>query len=318
MKTTVKNSLLLLLAACIWGVAFVAQSEGMAYMGPFTFNAARFLLGGTVLLPLISWNAWNAGKAGNACQKAGEALQQSGKAQWKITLAGGICCGLAIFAASTFQQIGIQYTTVGKAGFITTLYIIMVPLFGLLFGKRVRPVVWPGALMAAAGLYLLCVNEAVSLNRGDLYVFLCAILFTVHILVIDYFSPKADGVKLSCIQFYFSGVLSLLLALLFETPTLSALAAGSLPVLYAGIMSCGVAYTLQIVGQRGMDASVASLILSLESVVSVLAGWLILGQLLSVRERIGCVIVFAAVILVQLPERQRKTDALHNRMADAE
>lgn len=314
MKTTVKNSLLLLLAACIWGVAFVAQSEGMAYMGPFTFNAARFLLGGTVLVPLI---VWNAGKAGGGRQTT-EALWQNGKAQWKVTLAGGVCCGLAIFSASTFQQIGIQYTTVGKAGFITTLYIIMVPLFGLVFGKKVRPVVWPGALMAAAGLYLLCVNETVSLNRGDLYVFFCAVLFSVHILVIDYFSPKADGVKLSCIQFYFSGILSLLLALLFETPTLSALAAGSLPVLYAGIMSCGVAYTLQIVGQRGMDASVASLILSLESVVSVLAGWLILGQLLSLRERIGCVIVFAAVILVQLPERQRKTDALHNRTADAE
>lgn len=314
MKTTVKNSLLLLLAACIWGVAFVAQSEGMAYMGPFTFNAARFLLGGTVLVPLI---VWNAGKAGGGRQNT-EALWQNGKAQWKVTLAGGICCGLAIFSASTFQQIGIQYTTVGKAGFITTLYIIMVPLVGLLFGKKVRPVVWPGALMAAAGLYLLCVNETVSLNRGDLYVFFCAVLFTVHILVIDYFSPKADGVKLSCIQFYFSGVLSLLLALLFETPTPGALAAGILPVLYAGIMSCGVAYTLQIVGQRGMDASVASLILSLESVVSVLAGWLILGQLLSLRERIGCVIVFAAVILVQLPERQRKTDALHNRTADAE
>lgn len=314
MKTTVKNSLLLLLAACIWGVAFVAQSEGMTYMGPFTFNAARFLLGGTVLVPLI---VWNARKAGGGHQNT-EALGQNGKAQWKVTLAGGICCGLAIFSASTFQQIGIQYTTVGKAGFITTLYIIMVPLAGLLFGKKVRPVVWPGALMAAAGLYLLCVNETVSLNRGDLYVFFCAVLFTVHILVIDYFSPKADGVKLSCIQFYFSGVLSLLLALLFEEPTLSALAAGILPVLYAGVMSCGVAYTLQIVGQRGMDASVASLILSLESVVSVLAGWLILGQLLSLRERIGCVIVFAAVILVQLPERQRKTDALHNRMADAE
>lgn len=314
MKKTVKNSLLLLLAACIWGVAFVAQSEGMAYMGPFTFNAARFLLGGTVLVPLI---VWNARKAGGGRQTT-EALWQNGKAQWKVTLAGGVCCGLAIFSASTFQQIGIQYTTVGKAGFITTLYIIMVPLFGLVFGKKVRPVVWPGALMAAAGLYLLCVNETVSLNRGDLYVFFCAVLFSVHILVIDYFSPKADGVKLSCIQFYFSGILSLLLALLFETPTLSALAAGSLPVLYAGIMSCGVAYTLQIVGQRGMDASVASLILSLESVVSVLAGWLILGQLLSLRERIGCVIVFAAVILVQLPERQRKTDALHNRTADAE
>lgn len=314
MKKTVKSSLLLLLAACIWGVAFVAQSEGMAYMGPFTFNAARFLLGGTVLVPLI---AWNVRKAGGGRQNT-EERRQNGKAQWKVTLAGGVCCGLAIFAASTFQQIGIQYTTVGKAGFITTLYIIMVPLFGLVFGKKVRPVVWPGAFMAAAGLYLLCVNESVSLNRGDLYVFFCAVLFTVHILVIDYFSPKADGVKLSCIQFYFSGVISLLLALLFETPTPGAIAAGILPVLYAGVMSCGVAYTLQIVGQRGMDASVASLILSLESVVSVLAGWLILGQLLSVRERIGCVIVFAAVILVQLPERRRKTGAMHNRTADAE
>lgn len=297
MKTSVKGSLTLLLAACIWGVAFVAQSEGMAYMGPFTFNAARFLLGGTVLLPVILWNKRRNQKG---AQPAGK---HSGRVQWKITLFGGFCCGLAICFASTFQQIGIQYTTVGKAGFITTFYIIIVPLLGLFFHKKVRPVIWLGAVMAAIGLYLLCVNETVSLNKGDVYVFICAVLFSVHIMVIDYFSPKADGVQLSCIQFYVSSIISFALALAFESPTLSALAAGSVPVLYAGIMSCGVAYTLQIIGQRGMDAAVASLILSLESVISVLAGWVILEQALSAKECLGCVIVFAAVILVQLPAK---------------
>lgn len=303
MKTTkIRNSLLLLLAACIWGVAFVAQSAGMDYVGPFTFNASRFLLGGTVLLPLIFWRRQ---------KEAGQKMSREEKGKKRRTaVIGGICCGLAICSASTFQQMGIMYTTVGKAGFITTLYIIMVPIFGLFFHKRVRPVVWLGAVMAACGLYLLCMNESLSLNRGDVLVFICAVLFSVHILVIDYFSPKADGVVLSCIQFYTSAVICTVCALIWEKPSLSGITGAAVPILYAGIMSCGVAYTLQIIGQKDMDATVAALILSLESVVSVLAGWVILGQKMSGKELLGCAIVFAAVVLVQLPER--KKDVLHN------
>ena len=195
-----RSSLLLFLAASIWGVAFVAQSVGMDYMGPFTFNGARSLIGGTVLLPLIAFREQKQKKAETRKETAEERKQRR-----KITLIGGVCCGLAICTASMFQQIGIQYTTVGKAGFITTLYIIIVPIMGLFFGKKVRRIVWAGAAIAAAGMYLLCVNETLSLNRGDVLVFICAVIFSIHILVIDYFSPKTDGVKLSCIQFFVAG-----------------------------------------------------------------------------------------------------------------
>lgn len=294
-----RSSLLLFLAASIWGVAFVAQSVGMDYMGPFTFNAARSLIGGIVLLPLIAVRERSRKKNGGEAEPP-----EKKKARRKVTLLGGCCCGLAICTASMFQQYGIQYTTVGKAGFITTLYIIIVPIMGLFFGKKVRRIVWAGAALAAAGMYLLCVNETLSLNKGDLLVFLCAVIFSVHILVIDYFSPKADGVKLSCIQFFVAGILCTIGAFLLETPSWDALVSGAVPVLYAGVMSCGVAYTLQIIGQRNLDPTVASLILSLESVVSVLAGWVILDQTMNGKEIFGCVLVFAAVILVQLPGKK--------------
>lgn len=293
-----RSSLLLFLAASIWGVAFVAQSVGMDYMGPFTFNAARSLIGGIVLLPLIAVRERSRKNGGEA------EPPEKKKARRKVTLLGGCCCGLAICTASMFQQYGIQYTTVGKAGFITTLYIIIVPIMGLFFGKKVRRIVWAGAALAAAGMYLLCVNETLSLNKGDLLVFLCAVIFSVHILVIDYFSPKADGVKLSCIQFFVAGIICTIGAFLLETPSWDALVSGAVPVLYAGVMSCGVAYTLQIIGQRNLDPTVASLILSLESVVSVLAGWVILDQTMNGKEIFGCVLVFAAVILVQLPGKK--------------
>ena len=285
------SSLLLFFAACIWGFAFVAQSVGMDYMGPFTLNGARFLIGGTVLLPFVYVRI---SKKKNTPEEIPPVL----------TIKGGICCGLAICAASLFQQIGIQYTTVGKAGFITTLYIIIVPVFGLFLHKKVPGKVWFAAVLAAVGMYLLCITENFSIGRGDAMVFVCAILFSIHILVIDYFSPKTDGVALSCLQFFTAGVICSVGALLLEHPTWEQLAAGALPILYAGIMSCGVAYTLQIIGQRDLDPTIASLILSMESVVSVLAGWMLLGQALTVKELAGCALVFAAVILVQLPGKR--------------
>ena len=293
-KFSLKSSLLLFLAAFIWGVAFVAQSVGMDYMGPLTFNGARFLMGSLVLLPFVLLRRKQNKKAGRA------------PASLKTTIIGGVCCGLALCSAAIFQQYGIMYTTVGKAGFITTLYIILVPFFGIFLKKRIPGKVWIGAVIAAAGMYLLCMSERLALSRGDTLVFICAILFSVHILVIDHFSPMADGVELSCIQFLTAGVIGSIGAILFEQPTLKCLIDGIIPLAYAGILSSGVAYTLQVVGQKDMDPTVASLILSMESVFSALAGWVILHQKLSGRELFGCVLVFMAVILVQLPEKKHK------------
>ena len=215
-----------------------------------------------------------------------------------------ICCGIALCLATNFQQIGIQYTTVGKAGFITACYIVIVPVIGLFMKKKCSPMIWLSVLLAVVGLYLLCINEQFSIGYGDILVFVCAILFSVHILIVDYFSPKVDGVKMSCIQFLVCGLLSGIAMLFAEQPQLSAVLLAWKPIAYAGIMSCGVGYTLQIVGQKGMNPTIASLILSLESCISVLAGWLLLGQTLSIREGLGCVAMFAAIILAQLPAKE--------------
>lgn len=290
-RGSIRSSLLLFLAAVIWGVAFVAQSVGMDYMGPATFNGARFLIGSAVLIPVI----WYRGRKKQA---------DSAPEDKKKLLTGGWCCGLALCCASLLQQFGIQYTTVGKAGFITTLYIIIVPVLGIFLRKRIKARVWIGAVIAVIGMYLLCMSGSFSLSMGDSLVLGCALVFAVHILVVDYFSPKVDSVKLSCLQFLTSGVICTVLAFLTETPSLESMIAGAVPVLYAGVLSCGVAYTLQVVGQKNVEPTIASLILSLESVVSVLAGWIILGQRLSVKELLGCVLVFAAVILVQLPDKK--------------
>lgn len=265
----------------------------MNYMGPFTFNGSRFLMGGIVLLPIVFIRRQR--------KKNEEEVSPFGPA-----LKGGLYCGLALCAASLLQQIGIQYTTVGKAGFITTLYIIIVPVLGLFLHKKIQGKVWIAAAAAAFGLYILCVNESFSVGRGDVFIFVCAILFSVHILLIDYFSPKADGVALSCIQFLTAGIICTIGGFAFEQPSWEQLLSGIWPLLYAGIMSCGIAYTLQIIGQKNVDPTVASLILSMESVVSVLAGWVILKQALSAKELFGCLLVFLAVILVQLPEQSLK------------
>lgn len=297
-REKIRNSILLLLTAVIWGTAFVAQSVGMDYIGPFTFNAARFLIGGIVLIPLLIYRSKK-----NPILK-NQNIEEKRKQQ-KTAWIGGICCGIALCGASLLQQMGIQHTTVGKAGFITTLYIIIVPLIELLFGKKIAKKIWVGAVMAIIGLYLLCINENFSIGKGDLLVLICAVLFAIHILVIDHFAPKADGVSISAIQFFISGTISAVGAMLFENPNLSAMLEAIVPILYAGVMSCGVAYTLQVIGQKDMNPTVASMILSLESVISVLAGWIILGQALSLKEIIGCIIVFMAVVLVQLPEKKK-------------
>ena len=287
-----KSSFMLLLTAVIWGVAFVAQSVGMDYIGPFTFNSIRSLIGGFVLIPCIF--LLNRGKAEKG---------QASPNERKMLLIGGICCGVALAVASSLQQMGIQYTSVGKAGFITACYIVIVPILGLFLKKKCSPYIWAAVAMALAGLYLLCIKDGFTIGKGDILVMICALLFSFHILVIDYYSPKVDGVAMSCIQFLVCGILSGIPALLLEHPQMSAILCAWQPILYAGVMSCGVAYTLQIVGQKNMNPTVASLILSLESCISVLAGWVILHQSLSRREIIGCLIMFAAIILAQLPEK---------------
>lgn len=288
-----RNSLLLLLTATIWGVAFVAQSVGMDYVQPFTFNGIRSIIGGLVLIPCIFLL--------NRLKSPSEPIQKSSS---RPLLAGGVLCGLCLFAASSFQQFGIKYTTVGKAGFITACYIVIVPILGLFLKKKCSPLIWVSVLLALVGLYFLCMSGSISLGLGDLLVLIGAFLFSIHILVIDHYSPLADGVQLSCIQFFVCGVLSLICMFLFETPDLSMILMAWLPILYAGVLSCGVAYTLQVVGQKNMNPTVASLILSMESCISVLAGWLILGQALSSRELLGCVLMFAAIILAQIPVRK--------------
>ena len=220
-------------------------------------------------------------------------------------LPGGVCCGIALCAASLLQQFGIRYTSVGKAGFLTTLYIVIVPLFGI-FVRRIPGVkVWCSVVAALIGMYLLCISGSVRIGLGDALVIGCALVFSIHILVVDHFAEQVDGVKLSCLQFLTSGVICLVLAFLTEHPSWDALFAGIVPVLYAGVLSSGVGYTLQVVGQKKVEPTAASLLLSMESVFSVLAGWVILGQKLSARELLGCALVFAAVICVQLPDKKK-------------
>lgn len=295
--STLKNSLLLLLTATIWGVAFVAQSVSMDYIGGFTFNAIRNIIGAITLVPVILIFSKQ-----NPAADQNPADRQKAR---KTLITGGICCGILLCLASNFQQFGIKYTTVGKAGFITACYIIIVPIIGIFLKKKCSPFIWIAVLLSLGGLYLLCISpgEGFSIGKGDTLVLICAVLFSFHILTVDHFSPLVDGVKMSCIQFLVCGILSGIPALIFENPNITNILQAWMPILYAGILSCGVAYTLQIVGQKGMNPTVASLIMSLESCISVIAGWLILGQNLSSREIFGCVLMFGAIMLAQLPQK---------------
>lgn len=285
------GNLLLLITALIWGSAFVAQSEGMDYIGPLTFNTARSFIGFLVLLPVMLILRKKAA--------AGPILRD------RISLRGGLWCGIVLALASALQQAGIAETTVGKAGFLTALYIVIVPLLGAFFGKKIPRIILLCVALATAGFYFLCIKEGFSISRGDLLCFACAFVFSAHILTIDHFMEKgADGVLMSDVQFLIAGLLSLPPALLWESPSASALFSARWNVLYAGALSSGVAYTLQIVGQKHTEPAVASLIMSLESVFAALFGWLILHEALSFRELAGCALVFAAVILAQLPAEE--------------
>lgn len=318
-----KNALLLALTAFIWGTAFVAQSVGMDYIGPFTFNGVRSFIGAMTLVPCIllqkrlrdkaektagSTSTFESSpervvgrKTESTAGTASEDKSVTNRENIKELIVGGLLCGVLLFVSSSLQQIGIKYTSAGKAGFITAFYIVLVPVIGIFMKKTSGWRIWAAVALALVGLYCLCIKEGFSVGKGDILIFLCAIGFSAHIMVIDYFSPRVNGVALSCIQFLVCGVASLPFMFGFEKPDMSAVASAWLPILYAGVLSCGVAYTLQIIGQKNVNPTIASLILSLESCFSVLAGWVILQEKLSARESVGCVLMFAAIILAQLP-----------------
>ena len=288
MRLPAKNAILLFLAALIWGTAFVAQSVGMDYVGPFTFNACRYVIGSAVLFPLILLGKRRTG----------------GKLISRDDLRAGAACGFFLAVASNLQQAGIMTTDVGKAGFLTAMYIVIVPVLHFFLTRRSSLRLWISAAIAAAGLYFLSISGSWSLETGDILLILCAFVFSLHILCIDHFSGTSDGVTVSCLQFLTAAVLSWAGALLTETVLWDTIRQAGPAILYAGVFSCGVAYTLQIIGQKGADPGPASLILSLESVVSVAAGFFLLGQDLTVRELLGCALMFLALVLVQLPEKK--------------
>lgn len=291
---------MLLLTAIIWGVAFVAQSVGMDYVEPFTFNFARYMIGAIVLLPFL--------KLGNTKEETEDTNIVLQKKVWKKSIFGGIGCGFLLCIASMLQQFGIMYTNVvGKAGFITALYIILVPVLGIFLRKKTKPLVWICVVISVMGLYLLCVSEGYRLELADLLLLACALFFAIHIIFIDYISPGTNGVVISCVQFAVAGLCCMVVMLIFEQPSMANLLKAYIPILYTGVLSCGVAYTFQILGQRYVEPTGASLILCLESVVSVLAGWLLLKQALSLRELIGCVIMFVAIILAQFVQKEEST-----------
>ena len=315
MKThKIRNTIFLFLTAMIWGAAFVAQSVSMDYIGPFTFICLRSVIGGLFLIPVImvidnirkKGEKETSGAAGlnNNVQN----IQEEQRLSWKNKrlLESGIVCGVFLFFANCFQQTGIQYTTVGKAGFITTFYIIIVPLIGLFFKKYCGILTWIGVVIALAGLYFLCITEKFTIQRGDALILCSAFLYAGQILAIDHYNPLVDGVKMSCIQFLTGGVLGAIFMFLFESPDIAMILSAAGPILYTGIMSTGVGYTLQIVGQKGLNPTVAALIMSLESVFSALSGYLFLHQILTTRELIGCALMFVAIVLAQLPDIRRK------------
>lgn len=304
MNHNVKSEGMLVLTALIWGSSFVAQSVGMDYIGPFTFNSLRNIMGAIVLIPLI----YIVERKRNEFiqnQTTKNRMIEERKKERRTLIIGGTCCGVALAVGSALQQMGLVYTTAGKGGFITALYILIVPLLGIFIGKKAGGKVWIGVVLAVCGMYLLCIKEGFFIAYGDFLIFLAAIAFSIHILFIDYFSPKVDGMKLSFIQFLVCGFLCGIVMIIAENPDLHRILQAWLPLVYAGVLSCGLADTLQIVAQKNTDPTVASLILSLESVFAALAGWLILNERLSTKECLGCALVFVAIILVQLPGKNR-------------
>jgi drug/metabolite transporter (DMT)-like permease len=288
-RRTLKADALLLATAMIWGLAFVAQRAGMEHIGPFTFNGIRFALGALSLLPL-----WLAGRVGRTAKRPAP----PGGARW--TLLGGLAAGLALFLGATLQQVGIVYTTAGKAGFITGLYVVLVPILGLLWRHRLGPGGWAGALAAAGGLYLLSVREDLSIGLGDSLVLVGAFFWAAHVLIIGRFTSRVAAIDLAALQFSICSALSLVMMAILERPTLDGIAAAAVPILYGGIFSVGVAFTLQVFAQRDAGPTATAILLSLEAVFAALGGWVLLGETLSPRAILGCGLMLGGVLLSQL------------------
>lgn len=282
--------MLLFLTSFIWGLGFVAQRAGMDYVGPFTFNSIRFALGSLVLLPLILWRK----------NPQISRLNLQPFMTFKLKLLSGILAGLVLFAAASFQQMGLVYTTAGNAGFITGLYVVIVPILGLTFRQYTNPGTWIGAFLAAAGLYLLCVTEKLTVSLGDFLVLVGAFLWAAHVLIIGWLSPKIESLQLACIQFAVCSILSLIAAVLTEIITLQDIYLAAIPILYGGLISVGIAYTLQVVAQKNTHPAHAAILLSLESVFAALGGWLILDETFTTRGMLGCALMLAGMLLSQL------------------
>ena len=290
-----KGNLMLASAAFIWGIAFVAQSVSMDHIGPWTFTCIRnFIAALTLFLLTPILDKLTKNKKQNTASK-------------KTLVVGGVCCGIALCVASMFQQVGIMYTTVGKAGFLTALYTVIVPIISLLLGKRSSWNVYIAVPISILGMFFLCVNENFHIAYGDILVIICAFMFAIHILVVDFFAPKVDGVRLSAIQFLTAGCIAFIPMLVLEHPMWKDIVAAGVPILYAGVLSSGAGYTLQILGQREADPAIAGMILSLESVFAALAGAILLGEVLSIRELIGCLLVFGAIILSQITIKKKSS-----------
>ncbi|OPX56618.1 Threonine/homoserine efflux transporter RhtA [Oceanospirillum multiglobuliferum] len=290
---TLRSDLMLLLTAAIWGLAFVAQRLGMEHVGPFTFNASRFFLGALSLLPLLLF-----------FKPEVKTIDTTAKKPISLWL-GGAMAGMLLFMGAALQQVGLQYTTAGKAGFITGLYIILVPMLALFWGQRTGRNTWLGALLAVVGLYLLSINDDFSLSYGDLLQLIGAFFWAGHVLMIGWLSPQLDAIRLSIVQFFTCGVISLIAAFIAETPQIADIAAGWQPIAYAGLLSVGVAYTLQVVAQKSTPASHAAIILSLEAVFAVIGGYLMLNELLSLKAMIGCGLMLAGMLISQINPKQK-------------
>lgn len=284
------SDFLLLITAIIWGFAFVAQRAGMEFTGPFTFNACRFLLGGLLLIPLA------------IAQKP----SQFSKFQLQYSVKGGILAGIVLFGASSFQQIGIIYTTAGNAGFITGFYVVMVPVFGLIFSQKTHLNVWIGAVFALVGIYFLSVNDDFTASKGDVYVFISAFLWAFHVLIIGKYAPVGNAIVIAVIQFIICGIFSFVFALYAETFVWSGIINAGIPILYGGMMSVAIAFTIQVVAQKNAHPSLAAIILSSEALFAVLGGWLILGETMTLRAIFGCSLMLAGMILAQINFKSKK------------
>jgi drug/metabolite transporter (DMT)-like permease len=306
-----KGAILLIITAIIWGTSFVSQKLGMNYVEPLTFGASRFLLGAVVLIPVILISD-------RITKRKVEKSDESREITYnKDLIAGGTLCGASLFLGAWFQQWGIVYTTAGKAGFITALYIVLVPVLGLFLHKKVSKLVWLGVTISTVGLYLLCVKEGFIIQKGDAIVLAGTIFWAMQILVVDAYVSKTDGLRLSFIQFLTAGIFSAIAALIFENPKFETIIACAGPLLYTSIMVVGVAYTLQIIGQKSTEPAIAAIIMSMESLFAVISGVIFLGETMTMKEVIGCALMLVAVLITQVksegsaeytnPQNNRKT-----------